>query len=452
MRRFFPALVVCLLFSLSALCESRALLVACSRFTSQPDLGKAGSGNLQLLSSALMNAGFSSGTLYVEDGTVGTVEALEECLLRAFGDAEDSDLSILYLCTHGFAPADGEATLLLSDGSTETPLSGRTLRELLARLPGERLLIVDACTSGALIGHGSLHKNCFEGSGIHVLTSAQGWESAWYYDSEHMESVSYFCCALSQALGLYGYTDADIDGDGLLTLMELHQWLLTNLASSTAQLYSPSAGEVVVPSAAAALVPQPLTGFTFSDCQLTPEQPALPFSYTVQTPCPILYRIVRKKSGTWMWESAVTLTEKEGESVDRGRLSRTLKLKLSDDSAAMVQVFALEDAVPFLCAERLLSASSGDFSWDPDPRILQEGDILCTLKSPVPLQIHATLISSDGHPMQRLLSGQMLCPDAGGEIQIPLSGADPGDRSKTRLLLRLSCGGQYRVLTLPLAP
>ena len=50
----------------------------------------------------------------------------------AFGDADETDLSILYLCTHGVLSSsdDGQVYLMLGDGENEAPLGAAALAEL----------------------------------------------------------------------------------------------------------------------------------------------------------------------------------------------------------------------------------------------------------------------------------------------------------------------------------
>ena len=116
-----------LLLPSCALAATRALLIACSEFSSQPDLGAASSGNLHLIGSALIGADPRLEVLSFEDGTIGTREAFESAVTDAMGEADEDDLSILYLCTHGVLSSsdDGQVYLLLGDGEAETPLSAQ---------------------------------------------------------------------------------------------------------------------------------------------------------------------------------------------------------------------------------------------------------------------------------------------------------------------------------------
>lgn len=92
MRRFFGLLMVLLLISLPvlALGQSRALLVACHDFISMPDLGNAVSGNLHIIGSSLVGAGMNVGSLSIEDGTIGSINALTHAVNDAFSDAAEN--------------------------------------------------------------------------------------------------------------------------------------------------------------------------------------------------------------------------------------------------------------------------------------------------------------------------------------------------------------------------
>ena len=134
MRRIVCFITSCLMMlalHMPVLAQSttRALLVACSSFVSQANLGAATSGNLHMVGSALISANIPLGNLSIEDGTIGSIEALGASLKSTFADADEDDLSILYLCTHGILSSsdDQEVYLLLGDGQTESPLSSAQL-------------------------------------------------------------------------------------------------------------------------------------------------------------------------------------------------------------------------------------------------------------------------------------------------------------------------------------
>ena len=190
-RRLAILLVLLVLLPASSLAATRALLVACSSFLSQPELGNAVSGNLQMIGSALLGAHPRLASLSIEDGTVGSPQALGTAISDAFSAAAEDDLSILYLCTHGMLSSDDQAVyLLLGDGQTESMLTGGELYDMVAGIQGEKLLIIDACYSGALIGRtmeageqlgrsSSAAAPFLSDPSVHVLTSAEGSESSW---------------------------------------------------------------------------------------------------------------------------------------------------------------------------------------------------------------------------------------------------------------------------------
>ena len=102
MKLFSCILLLFLLVPLSVLSETRALLTACHDFLSQPPLGNAVSGNLQLLATALLSSDIPIGNVYIEDGTIDSPDALRAAMHYAFNGSTDDDTLIFYLCTHGF--------------------------------------------------------------------------------------------------------------------------------------------------------------------------------------------------------------------------------------------------------------------------------------------------------------------------------------------------------------
>ena len=448
MRRMYRILsafvmLMMLLFS-SALAESttRALLVACSDFDTQDDLGAATSGNLHMIGSALISANIALGNLSIEDGTIGTVDALHTAVTDAFADADETDLSILYLCTHGvISSADDEQVyLLLGDGQTESPLSGVQLYDTLKGIQGEKLLILDACYSGALIGRGQPQTVMLPGSrpetlpllspflldaSMHVLTSASGSESSWYYDSEGLSSgaVSYFASALSSGLGLYGSVEADLSGDGAVTLAELHRYLSIAVPSSSSQLLSTRASGLSLPVAQGAMLSRPLMGFSYGTSLLSSEDPVLDFSYTVtQDATSVQYRLVDFTDGSWDWKNARTFLD-EGDNGDAllaaGRKMRSLSLEgITPDEGGylMLQVFSVSGSEVLLCSERLIAVQSA----------LSDATITLTCRSELsspgleelpidirldaPAELTVSIYDAEGTLIRRLAASQLTRP------------------------------------------
>ncbi len=448
-RMFAATLFVLLSLTFPALAQTRALLVACTDFVSQMDLGAAISGNLHMIGSAFLSAGMGLGDLSIEDGTIGTREALSEALRKAFDGAAEDDLSILYLCTHGILASsdDEQVYLLLGDGQTETPIGAQELYALIQDIPGEKLLILDACYSGALIGRGAPQQGRLPGSrvppasftpfladsSIHVLTSSSGSESSWYYNSEALSTgaVSYFASALSSGLGLYGTPEADLSGDGRITLEELHRYLRVAVPSSSCQMLSTNAENLLLPIATGSMLSRPLAGFSYDTSLLTAENPMLNFSFTVtQESASVQYRLVDYVGGAWDWTNARTYMDSgdNGDGVlSTGRKQRTLSLDgLAPEEGGylMLQVFSIAQDEVLLCSERLVAVqpqeheavmriSCGKALLHPG---LEELPIDASIDMPVELSV--SVFDAEGRLVRRLLASQLTRPSPDGTTHL----------------------------------
>ena len=97
MQRFLRLCLLMLLFTFAPQANAqnmrttRALLVACSDFITQEDLGASTSGNLHMVGSALISADIGLGNLSIEDGTIGTIDALGAAIADAFSEADEDD-------------------------------------------------------------------------------------------------------------------------------------------------------------------------------------------------------------------------------------------------------------------------------------------------------------------------------------------------------------------------
>jgi len=440
MRRVKHLLFLCL-FCLcmsipSALAQGQthALLVACSDFVTQPDLGAAISGNLHMVGSALISSDVPLGSLSIEDGTIGTVESFYAAVSDAFSVSDEEDLSILYLCTHGLLSSsdDGQIYLLLGDGENESALSARQLYESLAPIQGEKLLILDACHSGALIGRGHPDAVSQPGeflspflsdSSIHVLTSSSGEESSWYYDSESLATgaVSYFASALASGLGLYGTAEADLNGDGSVTLEELHRHLSAAVPSSSCQILSRRAGTLLLPTSSLAMLSRPLSGFAYGSSLLSAGDPTLEFSFTVAKPnTTVQYRLIDYTDGSWDWQNAKTFLDggdQDDGVLSPGRKNRMLSLDgltPGEGGYMMLQIFSITDGALLLCSERLIAVQSMEghpaLSLSCPESFTGIGALPIAVQLDEPAELTAAVCDVQGLPIRRLVSGMMTRP------------------------------------------
>ena len=113
----------------------------------------------------------------IPDTPVTSVNALARLIHDTFANADDDDASYLYISTHGeYDPDSGkEPALLLSDGVSEARLTPQALQKALSGIRGVKVILLDACYSGAFIGKGMRTqpaKLCFLGADYKVLTSS----------------------------------------------------------------------------------------------------------------------------------------------------------------------------------------------------------------------------------------------------------------------------------------
>ena len=343
----------------------RALLIGCDHFLSQPDTWPAADNNLRLLTDTLMADGRGYDLIRSYSSAISSVVQFADAVGSAFQSAGPGDVSLLYIGTHGVLTED-EAGLLLSDGEREEVLSGEALRAVLDDIPGMKLVILDACNSGALIGKGLSgveNPSFLSGPDCKVLCSAGGSEASWYYHggSEAAAGASYFVTVLSQGLGAQGDFGADRNVDGVVTLAEAYAYLLDNYAASTPQAYPQDDGDFPV-FAYDPEVPRvtlkSVTDITFQDTLLTAGQTEVTFSFTVQRQAELYYQIIYHQNGEWQFGQAQHFLD--GEQADGtvlpGRKSRTLALKTAGDSSgyAMIQLITMEDGIPVFQGARLL--------------------------------------------------------------------------------------------------
>ena len=145
------------LLTVPALAENRALLIGCDHFLTQDDTSPASENNVLHMARALSGGSMNLASLVTRRTGLGRESELQELIQEAFGEATEEDTCYFYISTHGLweeGQSAGEFTLLLSDGHREHRLAASRLKELLEPVPGTKVLILDACHSGAVIGKG----------------------------------------------------------------------------------------------------------------------------------------------------------------------------------------------------------------------------------------------------------------------------------------------------------
>ncbi len=425
----------------------RALLIACENFQRLGSLAPSTSNNVYTLTEVLTQMRESLVSLRTEIDNVGSPEQLASAIQTAFNGAQPTDICLLYISTHGrFRPEAPEypAVITLTDGSSEFEIDGAGLQALLDMVPGVKVVWLDACNSGAMMGKGvtpNLNDRPvlpFHREDYKVLTSAGGNELSWNWsDSEQNRPISqgssYFAKALAGGLGLHGQYSADLNQDGDITLNEMYRYLLDSHGSSTVHVY-PQEDDFVLfhydPRAPRSPHPDALlSAVSFSSDTLSTEDPFIDFSFTVHRPTQLQYQLVYSKNGAWDWDHARRIrdtydsdsTPESGDSpVQPGRKERSIEAPaLREDTSgyALLQILSIDEQGPKVLFSKLLAV----VPTVGDPRLwidafgeqftLSPGDELAMqVVHEFPVQLTVGVYDAQGKRVRRLATKQTSRP------------------------------------------
>ena len=350
--------------------RERALLIGVDEFVSQPSAYPSSTNNVYAMQEMFQAAAEPLEKILVPDAPVTSAQQLTELIQRVFGGAEAGDVSYLYISTHGlYDPENGvEPALLLSDGQTENLLTPEELEAAFDGISGTKVLILDACNSGAFIGKGMTEWDeppCFLGDDFKVITSSGAREESWYWSAgedakqEERQGAFYFTQALCDALSAACGYPADQNHDGSITLKELYDYLLLNHAASTPQVYPQNDDFVIFRYDPSEPLPtglkrSPIMDVTFSDLVLDRDSREITIEYIAMRPVRVAYQLVYRREGRWEFENAQLIYDdserfsafgdQEG-AVSAGWKQRTLRLdELADDAYgyALVQLVSID--------------------------------------------------------------------------------------------------------------
>ena len=154
---------------------NRALLVGCDRFLTQTDITPSSRNNVLRMADALSGGMLNMQTIVTREDGLSSASALVALIRETFADADADDVSYFYISTHGLwnTAVNGLMTLLLSDGESEEGITAYELRRVFDTIPGKKVLLLDACHSGAMIGKGveKSFENLFAGDNYYVVCS-----------------------------------------------------------------------------------------------------------------------------------------------------------------------------------------------------------------------------------------------------------------------------------------
>lgn len=423
--------------------EQRALLIASDFFLSQANTWPASANNAKAIEEAFAHSSRPFSLIRTLNSTLNSFEGLQNAVQEAFGQAGPEDVSYFYISTHGVYDANAsnlDAYLLLSDGVSETRITARQLEACFNGIAGTKVILIDACQSGAIIGKGvsgGTTQAAFLGPDFKVLTSSGGSEDSWYWSSAETHpgqatGSSYFSTVLTMGLSAQTGFEADASQDGEITLNELYDYLTENHSASTPQVY-PQQDDFVffTYDREAYLATGPtgmISGVQFEDTLLDAQTPTVSFSFTVKRPVQLAYQLVYYQEGRWQFDQAQLIYDNQelgGDYGDRqgyvspGRKLRSLTLSSMDEEAygyVMVQLITFQDGVPTLHASRVLCVppAQGDpllevkTGHDFAPGAYRELPIL--VNHQYPCQLTVSVYSESGQLTARLAANQSTRP------------------------------------------
>ena len=352
---FLTSLMMFVQFTASGGGKTRCLLVGCDEFVSMPATAPASANNTGAMEEVLRD--FLPGEVTVRRAVngPGTKEGLKELIRETFRDANEADVALVYFSTHGILfSEDGNRhmALLLSDGKNEERLEPEELRELLDGIPGRKVLILDACHSGAMIGAGAEDfVNRFRALNYRVLVSCGTDEDSWFWSAETdaYTGTGYFTAALENALRASDPEQIDPDGNRAVNLEELTERLREIHGASTVYCWPEKSREPLFRLPEDRKAGDRLRGVAFGEAEKDGEALILPLHFRAEEPVKLMYQLVPKYKGQWDFANAVKLPDRERTGVVRGLISpgekdrkiRLTRQRMGEEGEALLQIISL---------------------------------------------------------------------------------------------------------------
>ena len=420
---------------------NRALLVGCDRFLTQTDTTPSSRNNVLRMVDALSGGTLNMQTLVTREEGLSSASALVALIRETFGDADADDVSYFYISTHGLwnTAVNGLMTLLLSDGESEEGITAYELRRVFDTIPGKKVLLLDACHSGAMIGKGveKSFENLFAGDNYYVVCSSGGEEESWYWSGEvggeRLAGAGYFSGALADALSRTGSFGADENRDGVITLTELRRRLLQSHGASTVRTYPEDSDFALFSYDLSAVSSRrretSIEGITFSGDTLSADAPVIDFSFNVVRTVQVAYQLVYRRQGIWDFDQSTLIYDNNGDfgsyaiagrTLSPGLKERSITLNTADAQSSgyvLLQILVIEKGLPSVVWSKVLCVPPT--TSDPELRVHVQ-DAFCpesgeeltfVVYHGVPCELTVTIEDEAGQTVRRLSSRQASRPE-----------------------------------------
>ena len=161
---------------------------------------------------------------------------------RQFANATQDDVSILYICAHGYASFGVSGEYAFAVDRTHF-VTGSELMSRLEKIPGKVVLVLDSCHSGGFIDTNATRLESENGRIAVIASSHRSTVSSYWNVTQRQTSVDFYTYALLQGFGFNEaegiggargwianaglYADQLGDGDGQVTLREWFDFAYT---------------------------------------------------------------------------------------------------------------------------------------------------------------------------------------------------------------------------------
>ena len=326
---------------------SRCLVIGYDDFVSMPDTAPCSANNAEIMTALFLDFVPDVRAVVRRVNEPGTVDGLETLIRETFRSATPDDTSYLYLSTHGVTWEEEEGTgmaLMISDGAREEALAPDRLRAILDGIPGKKVLILDACHSGAVLDD-------FAEPEYTVLASCAAEEDSffWFTDNSEESGTGYFTTALEGALRASYPEQVDADGNGEITLGETLDRIGAIYGASHVQGSSGNRDRTVFFLPEDRGTRERILALAFDPLIREEDTLTLPFHFEVTGDTRLEYRIVLKTGSRWDFGHFATMPDQERTGTVRGLLSPGIKdrkirisaANLGEEGEALLQIISL---------------------------------------------------------------------------------------------------------------
>lgn len=323
--------------------QYRCLAVGTDTFVTEPNTAPCSANNAEIMASLFADCLPEGTRITRKVNGPGTADELWALIRETFSDAQENDVSCLYLSTHGviWDEEDGEkrTAWILSDGDREEALEPKLLRRWLDRIPGRKVLILDCCHAGAMA-------EAFDAPEYRVLAGCEAEEDCYFWAAGEETGMGYFTAALENALRASNRADLDPEDTGAVSLAALEK-RIREIYNVSHPVFLPEGSEEFLfrlPQERKAA--ERLQDLTFGESSEEDGQMILRFSFRTETAVRVEYRLIPLGENGWEFSHEIRLPDRERQGLKRGVVSpgektRTLRIskeRLGPGGKALLQI------------------------------------------------------------------------------------------------------------------